>query len=137
MMARLLGALGVMLRSNVPLHRALPVALGAAGSLELDRAPDSITARASEGRGLGEVLAGAPGVTTEVARFVEVAERTGDAPHAAMQVADLLTEQALTESETLFVVLVPTALAVAGGVVGGLLMLVVLPYISFLESMCK
>lgn len=137
MMARLLGALGVLLRASVPLDRALPVALGAAGSLDLDRAADSVIARASEGRSLGEVLAGAPGVSAEVSQFLEVAVRTGDAPQAAMQVADLLTEQALSESEALFVVLVPAALLVAGAVVGGLLMLVVLPYVRFLESMCR
>jgi type II secretory pathway component PulF len=137
MMARLLGALGVMLRSNVPLHRALPVALGAAGSLDLDRAAESVTALATEGRSLGEVLRAAPGVSSEVSKFLEVAERTGGAPHAAMQLADLLTDQALTESEALFVTLVPAALALAGAVVGGLLLLVVLPYMSFLESLCR
>src|SRR6185436_17129478 len=91
-MSRLLGTLGAMLRSNVPLPGALPIALGAAGSLELDRVADHLTASASEGRALGDVLASAPGVSPEVANFLGVAERTGDAPHATMQAAELLAE---------------------------------------------
>jgi type IV pilus assembly protein PilC len=135
MMARLLGSLGVMLRSEVPLSRALPVALGAAGSLELDQATELLAGQASEGRGLGDVLLQAPGVSPEVAAFLTLAERTGNAPHATAQVADLLTEQALAESEALFVILVPVALVAAGVVVGGLLVSVVLPYIQFLETL--
>jgi type IV pilus assembly protein PilC len=135
MMSRLLGSLGVMLRSEVPLPLALPVALGTAGSLELDRASAQLGAQASEGRGLGDVLTQAPGVSPEVAAFLTLAERTGDAPHATAQVADLLTEQALAESEALFVLLVPLAMLVAGLVVGGLLVSVVLPYVRFLESL--
>jgi type II secretory pathway component PulF len=135
MMARLLGSLGVMLRSEVPLPRALPVALGAAGSLELERASDLLAGQATEGRGLGDLLTRMPGVSPEVAAFLALAERTGDAPHATAQVADLLTEQSLAESEALFVLLVPLAMLAAGIVVGGLLVSVILPYARFLESL--
>jgi type II secretory pathway component PulF len=135
MMARLLGSLGVMLRAEVPFPRALPVALGAAGSLELDRMCQLLTSEAGEGRGLGEILAHTPGVSPEVAAFLALAERTGDAPHASAKVAELLTEQALSESEALFVILVPAAILAAGVVVGGCLVSVVVPYFQFLESM--
>ena len=134
MMARLLGSLGVMLRSNVPLPKALPVAMGASGSLELARAAERLAGDAAEGRGLGEILAGAPGFEA-VASFLKVAERSGEAPQAAGEIADLLTEQAMTETETLFVLLVPAALLVAGVVVGGLLVSIVSPYIQLLESL--
>lgn len=137
MMARLLGALGVMLRAGVPLPRALPVAFGAAGSRELDRASETLTARASEGRGLGDVLAGAPAVSPEVASFLALAERSGDAPDAALNVADVMTEQALSESEALFALLMPAALLVAGGVVAALVVSVVLPYRQFVESLLR
>ncbi|HLY11534.1 MAG TPA: type II secretion system F family protein [Planctomycetota bacterium] len=133
--ARLLGAMGVMLRAGVPLPKAVPVALGAAGSRELRRAADELGALASEGLGLGEVLARAPGVSSEVAEFLGLAERTGDAPHATVQVAELLMEQALADSEALFILLMPAALLVAGVLVGGLLVSVVHPYIIFLESL--
>jgi type II secretory pathway component PulF len=133
MMARLLGSLGVMLRANVPLPQALPVALSASGSLELARRLDHLTGAATEGRGLGEVLKGAPGFS-DVASYLAVAERTGEAPQAAGATADLLTEQAISDTETLFVVLVPAALLVAGVLVGGLLVSVILPYLQLLES---
>jgi type II secretory pathway component PulF len=135
MMARLLGALGVMLRSGVPLPRALPVALGAAGSRELDLAAETLLSQASEGMGLGDLLSRAPVVSAEVASFLALAERTGSAPHVAQQVSEVMTEQALSESETLFSLLMPSALVVAGVIVGALVVSVVLPYRQFLESL--
>ena len=92
MTARLMGTLGVLLRSGVPLPAALPVALGAAGSRELDRAAMSLVAGAVEGRGLGDVLSKAPVVSPEVAAYLALAERSGDAPQAALKVADLLSD---------------------------------------------
>jgi type II secretory pathway component PulF len=135
--ARLLGALSVMLRTGVPLPRALPVALGAAGSRQVDRETPQLVAKAVEGGGLGEILARSSLVPAEVAAFVSFSEHTGEAPAAAAQVAELLTEQALAESESLFVVLVPVALLIAGAVVGGFLVATVLPYREFLESMIR
>lgn len=135
--ARLLGALGVMLRAGVPLPRALPVALGAAGSRELDRASEKLTDQATEGRGLGEVLSAAPAFSPEVASFLALAERSGDAPDAALKVADVMAEQALTDSEALFSLLMPAALLVAGAVVGALVISVVLPYRQFTESLLR
>lgn len=134
MMARLLGSLGVMLRSNVPLPEALPVALGASGSLEVLRQVEGLTGAASEGRGLGEVLGGVPGFS-DVASYLAVAERTGEAPQAAAATADLLTELAMADTEALFVILVPAALLMAGVIVCGLLLSVVLPYLQLLESL--
>jgi type IV pilus assembly protein PilC len=134
MTARLLGALGVMLRSRVPFSRALPVALGAAGSLELDHVTARLAQRASDGRRIGDVLSEAPVVSREVAAFLTLAERSGDAPEATLQVADLLTEQARAESEALYIILMPVALVVAGVVVGSCLVGAVRPYIQLLES---
>jgi type II secretory pathway component PulF len=135
MMARLLGALGVLLRAGVPLPRALPVALGAAGSRELDRAAERLLAGSTEGQGLGEVLARAPGISSEVASFLAMAERSGEAPHATLKVADLLGEQALQESEALFVLLLPLALLAAGAVVVAFVTTLALPYQQFLETL--
>ena len=132
--ARLLGTLGVMLRARVPLPRALPVALGSAGSLQLDRAVSRLADRAVEGLGLGAVLSQAPAVSADVAEFLHLAERAGDAPEATLQVADLLTEQARTESESLYVVLLPIALVVAGVIVGSFVVGAILPYVRLLES---
>ncbi|HLY72969.1 MAG TPA: type II secretion system F family protein [Planctomycetota bacterium] len=134
-LARMLGALGVMLRVGVPLPTALPVALGAAGSRELDRVAGWLSSRASDGLGLGDVLSKAPGVSLEVASFLSVAERTGDAPQATSQVADLLLEQALSDSEALYILLMPIALLGAGVLVGGLLVTLVYPYFNFIESL--
>lgn len=133
--ARLLGALGVMLRSGVPLPEALPVALGASGSRDLGEAAASLAGRASEGQGLGDILAHAPGMSAEVASFLSVAERTGDAPQTTAHIADLMLEQALSDCEALFVVLMPVALVVAGLVVAGLLIPVAQSYVLFLESL--
>jgi type IV pilus assembly protein PilC len=134
-LSRMLGALGVLLRAGVPLPKALPVAMGAAGSREMDRAAALLTARATEGHGLGDVLSGAPGIGPEVASFLGVAERSGDAPQSTGHVADLMMEQALADSEALFVVLMPISLLVAGIVVGGLLISLVYPYFIFIDSL--
>ncbi len=135
MLARLLGALGVMLRAGVPLPRALPVALGAAGSLEIDRASQDLAARASEGGGLGEILGRVPSVPPEVAAYLSLSERTGTAADATLQVADLLGEQAQSESEALFIALMPAALVLAGVIVASALVAVVVPWVQFLESL--
>jgi type II secretory pathway component PulF len=134
-LARLLGSLGVMLRSGVPLPRALPVALGAAGSLEIDRASSELAGRASEGGGLGEVLGRVPSVRPEIAAYLSLSERTGTAAGATLQVAELLSEQAQTESEALFIILMPAALVAAGVIVASALIAVVAPFVQFLESL--
>ena len=54
------------------------MALGAAGSLELDRAAGLLASQASEGRGLGEILSAAPGLSPEVGAYLSLAERTGE-----------------------------------------------------------
>jgi len=136
-LARLLGSLGVLLRAGVPLPRALPVALGAAGSLEIDRASGDLARRASEGGGLGEVLATVPSVPPEVAAYLSLSERTGTAADATLKVADLLSEQAQAESETLFIVLMPAAMVLAGVVVAAALVAVVAPSVQFLESLIR
>jgi type II secretory pathway component PulF len=137
LLARLLGALGVLLRAGTPLPKALPVALGAAGSREMSRAADALAAGAAEGMGLGEVLSRTPGISSEIASFLGVAERSGDAPESVAQVAEILMEQVRSDSEALFILLMPIALVIAGVVVGGLLVSVVYPYISLLESLHK
>ncbi len=134
-LARLLGALGVMLRSGVPLPRALPVALGAAGSLEIDRASPEVSRRAAEGGGLGEVLGRVPSVPPEVAAYLSLSERTGTASGATLQVAELLSDQAQSESEALFIILMPAALVVAGVTVASALVAIVASFVQFLESL--
>ena len=135
--ARLLGALGVLLRTGVPLPRALPVALGAAASRVLDGATPDLVRHSVEGRGLGDVLGRMPVIPSEVAALLAVAERSGDAPQVAAKVSEVLTEQARSDSEALFVILVPVALLVAGTIVGGFLTSIVLPYRQFLESLIR
>jgi type II secretory pathway component PulF len=134
-LARMLGALGVMLRAGVPLSRALPVALGAAGSLELDRAAQDLQGQALEGGGVGDILGKLPLVPAEVAAFLSLSEKTGTADEATLQVADLLSEQALSDSEAMYVILMPAALAIAGVIVATCIVAVVSPYVQFLESL--
>jgi type IV pilus assembly protein PilC len=133
--ARLLGSLGVLLRSSAPLSRALPVAIGASGSLELARAGDRLSARAAEGAGLGEMMSVMPGVPPEIASYLKLAERAGDASHAAGEVAALLTEQATAEGEALFAILMPVALMAAGVFVAAILIPLVTAYIGFVDQL--
>jgi type II secretory pathway component PulF len=134
-MARLLGSLGVLLRARAPLVDALPVALAASGSLGLARASDRLRARAAEGAGIGDVLRDAPGVPPQVVAYLALAERSGTVPRAAEEVAELLTEQAMSESETLFLLLMPSALVVVGAVLATMFVSLVMPYLSFLERL--
>ena len=136
-LSRLLGSLGMLLRARVPLPEALPVALGASGSLHLARENDRLTARASEGASLSDVLREGPVMPPEVTSYLRLAERTGDLPRSCEELADLLMEQAVAESDTLYVVLLPTALLVTGGLVCLLVVSVVAPYVRFLEEIVK
>jgi type II secretory pathway component PulF len=133
--ARLLGALGIMLRANTPLPQALPVAIGASGSLDLSGAAERLSARASEGRGLGELLLEMPSFPPNVAAYLALSERSGDAPAAAGELSRLLTEQASSESEYLFMILMPAALLASGAFIGSMLIPLVCSYIQFIESL--
>jgi len=135
-MARFLGSLGVLLRAKAPLPESLPVALAASGSLELAAAAEGLGRRAAEGAGLGAALEGAPVVPPEVVSYLALAERSGGGvERAAGELADLLTERAFAEGETLFVVLMPAALLLTGLVMAGVFVSLVYPYIDFLERL--
>jgi general secretion pathway protein F len=133
--ARFLGALGIMLRANTPLPQALPVAIGASGSLGLSRAAERLRAGAAEGRGLGELLSELPGIPPDVAAYLALSERSGDAPAASAELSQLLTEQATSESECLFMVLMPAAMLAAGVFIASMLIPLVSSYLQFIESL--
>jgi type II secretory pathway component PulF len=133
-LARLAGSLGALLRARAPLADALPVALGAAGSRQLDAASASLSALAAEGAGLEGVLRSAPLVSEPVAAWLALAEREGRVPEAADELAELLTGQAAAGSETLAAVLLPASIVVSGALLGVLYVAVALPYFRFLEQ---
>lgn len=134
-MARFLGSLGVLLRAKAPLPEALPVALGASGSLELGAAAERLARRAGEGKDLAALLGEAPVVPPEVVSYLALAERSGGVERAAAELSDLLTERAFQEGESLFVVLMPAALLLTGVIMAGLFVSLVLPYIAFIERL--
>lgn len=134
-MARFLGCLSVLLRSKVPLPEALPVALGASGSVQLAAEAEALRGRASEGRGVADALGGAPVIPPEVVGYLALGERSGTVDRSAAELAELLTERALAEGETLFVVLMPAALLLTGALMAGLFISIVVPYFSFLERL--
>ncbi len=133
-MARFLGCLGVLLRGKAGLVDALPLALGASGSLELERGAEGLRARAAEGAGLSGALKGAPVIPPQVVGYLALAERTGSPAQAADELADLLARQAAEDGEILYLVLFPAALAVTGGIVACLFVSLVLPYARLLEQ---
>ena len=137
LLSRLLGSLGMLLRARVPLPDALPVALGASGSLQLAREMGRLSTRVSDGVSLSDVFREGPVLPPEVISALRLAERTGDVPRSCEELSNILTEQAVSESDTLYVVLLPTALLVTGGLVCLLLVSVVTPYMKFLEEILK
>lgn len=136
-LARFASALGTLLRARTPLADALPVALGASGSRSLEEAAPALAAKAAEGAGLDEVLRAAPFVPEALRAYLVLAERSGRVPEAAGEIASLLTEQAAAESETLYLVLLPLALLVAGLILGGFIVSSVAPYYDFLERLSQ
>jgi type II secretory pathway component PulF len=134
-MARFLGCLGVLLRGKAPLADALPVALGASGSLQLAAAAGALGRRAAEGAGVADVLGGAPVVPPEAVSYLALAERSGSVDRAAAELSELLTERAFAEGESLFVVLMPAALLLTGAVLAALFVSLVVPYIAFIERL--
>ena len=134
-LTRFLGCLAALLRGRVPLPDALPVALGASGGLGLARGAERLKARALEGEGLGGILRELPGVPPAIASHIALAERTGDLARAAEDVAQTLTEQAVGESDTLYLVVFPAALLGVGILIGTLLVSVVLPYFQWIQEL--
>ncbi len=134
-LARFAGALSLLSRSGVPLARAYPVALGASGSRELGAAAPRLEARAAEGAGLAELLRETPVLPPGAASYLALGERSGRVPEAAEELAELLTERAAGDCETLFLVYTPVALVLTGLLLLFLFMALVAPYYSFLERL--
>jgi type II secretory pathway component PulF len=133
--ARFLGALGVLLRARTPLADALPVAMGASGSVEMVRVVERLRSRAAEGAGLAEVLRAAPVVPVAVTGYLAVAEKSNQAARASEELAEMLTEQAVEDSGALFTVLLPSALLATGVLLGTLFVSLVSSYAKFLERL--
>jgi type IV pilus assembly protein PilC len=132
LLARFADALGTLLRARTPLADALPVACGASGSRSLEEAAPALAKKAAEGAGLEEVLRDVPLVPPAMRSYLAIGERGGRAPDAAREVASLLSEQAAAASETLYLILLPLAILVAGLLLGGFLVSSVIPYYDFL-----
>lgn len=132
--ARFLGCLAVLLRARAPLVDALPVALGASGSLQLARDAERLQTLAREGAGLADVLKEAGVVPQGIVSYLLLAERSGDVQTAAAELSELMTEQALGGSETLYLVLMPVSLILTGALVCALVVSLVLPYVRFVEQ---
>jgi type IV pilus assembly protein PilC len=133
MLARFFGSLGVLLRARAPLPDALPVALAASGSVGLSAEAEYMRAKLAEGRTLGDVLAHAPLVPTEIAGYVALGDKLGRLGDSCSELTDLLTEQAASATETLFLVLFPTALAATGVLLGSACVTLLQPHFQFLE----
>ncbi len=137
LLARLLGTLGALLRARTPLPKALPVALGASGSLGLRRMTERIRALAEEGDGLAAALEGTAVVPPELGTYLALAERTGRLPETCGELADLSTDLATEGSDTLFLALFPLAILATGVVMAALFMSLVIPYMEFVKGLAK
>ena len=132
--ARLLGALSVLLRGKTPLETALPVALGASGSRRLPKEAERMRAEVAEGKRLGDLLRLSSVVPPEVAGYLLVGEESGRLPEASEELAEILTEQAAAASDTMFLLLFPLSILATGLLIGTVCVMLILPYFQILEQ---
>ena len=131
-MAKLFACLESLLRGKTPLEEAIPLALGASGSLQLERASERLAGMAAEGASLSSALREAPEVSDEIVSYVDYCERAGRGPAGARELAGLMTSRAEAESDILFLVLFPAALAVVGTLVLASIAWLLSPYVDFM-----
>ena len=133
-MAKLFACLESLLRGKTPLEEAIPLALGASGSLQLERASERLAGIAAEGGSLATALREAPEVSAEIVSYVDYCERAGRGPAGARELAGLMTSRAEAESDILFMMLFPAALAVVGTLVLTSILWLIAPYLDFMTQ---
>ena len=131
-MAKLFACLESLLRGKTPLEEAIPLALGASGSLQLERASERLAGIAAEGASLSSALREAPEVSDEIVSYVDYCERAGRGPAGARELAGLMTSRAEAESDILFLLLFPAALVVVGTLVLASIGWLLSPYVDFM-----
>jgi type II secretory pathway component PulF len=133
-LSRLLGTLSILLKARVPLHEALPVAVGASGSLQLAAEAERLRERIEEGEELGAALTRLGVVPRGLTGYLAVDEKGGRLPEASGELAELLEEQSAALSDTLFTLLFPSALLAVGLVMGVVFVGLIYPYAHIMSQ---
>lgn len=131
--ARLLSS---MSESNLPLPRALALLEGALSSLLYQRAVREIRETVEGGISLAYAFRRHPHLFSALFRsMVEIGERNADLANMLREVARIYEEEYELRLKSLSSALEPILLVVVGGLIGGIMLAVLLPYFSALSSL--
>lgn len=131
--ARLLSS---MSESNLPLLRALALLEGALSSLLYQRAVREIRETVEGGISLAYAFRRHPHLFSALFRsMVEIGERNADLANMLREVARIYEEEYELRLKSLSSALEPILLVVVGGIIGGIMLAVLLPYFSALSSL--
>lgn len=131
--ARLLSS---MSESNLPLPRALALLEGTLSSLLYQRAVREIRETVEGGISLAYAFRRHPHLFSALFRsMVEIGERNADLANMLREVARIYEEEYELRLKGLSSALEPILLVVVGGIIGGIMLAVLLPYFSALSSL--
>lgn len=131
--ARLLSS---MSESNLPLPRALALLEGTLSSLLYQRAVREIRETVEGGISLAYAFRRHPHLFSALFRsMVEIGERNADLANMLREVARIYEEEYELRLKNLSSALEPILLVVVGGLIGGIMLAVLLPYFSALSSL--
>jgi len=115
--ARFCRVLGTLMRSGVPLLRALQISKDAAGNLVIGQTIAVAAEEVTAGRSLAAPLESSGQFPEEVVEMITVAEESNNLEHILIQIADRLEEQAQIRLALLVRLLEPCMLLIMAGMV--------------------
>ena len=133
--AQFLATLSVLLQGKVQLQDALPIAAGASGSRQLAGEAEGMGGRAAEGETLAEILEDSNVPSPGIQGYLRLAEEGGGLAEGSGEMAEILTEQSRSETDTLFFVIFPLAILAVGLLIGSVVTVSAMSYLDLLKQL--
>jgi general secretion pathway protein F len=122
--ARFSRTLGSLLRTGVPMLRALASARSAVRNRHIGSGLEASLEIVREGQSLGRALSGRPGIPRVALRMITVGEETGKLDEMLLRTAIVLEQQSQRRIERLMTLLTPALTISIAGLIGGLILTV-------------
>lgn len=133
--ARFTRTLGTLLRSGVPLLKALDIARNLMQNRVLRQALDDTAVAVREGEGLAAPIRRSGVFPPMVAQMAAIGERSGDLEDMLFRVADTYEHQVDLTLNGLLSLLEPVMILVMGGIVGFIVLAILLPIFQASQGM--
>jgi len=134
-LSRIAGILSMLLRGGAPLVEALGALAGSSVNQRLARSLARASALTSEGRPLSEAMIETGYFPETFTWMVSVGEKEGDLPRAFGDVAEIYESRASGATSVVEMAIMPAAVALAGLLVGAMVIGIMLPFIQLMEHL--